>query len=85
MSEYYVVGGVYTDLSFTTLEPGSEETYGPYKTRQEALERWAASARFCVDNACHRLTVVNASPSDTAICYNMSILEDFFFSKQAGE
>ena len=55
---FYVTGGVYTDFSWTTLEEGKEENYGPYATYDEAYIKWLEIARFKVDNACHKVTIV---------------------------
>lgn len=56
--QFEVRGGVYTDLSFTQIEPGTEERYGPFPSYEAAYTRWLEVARFKVDNARHRVTIV---------------------------
>jgi len=39
--EFWVVGGRYRDTSFTTLEEGGAEAYGPFARYEEALRSWS--------------------------------------------
>jgi hypothetical protein len=55
---FYVVGGVYTDMDFKTVVPGTEEEYGPFRTEDEAVKAWKAHAMAKIDNCFHRLSVV---------------------------
>jgi Domain of unknown function (DUF4170) len=49
---YWVVGGEYTDTSFSRLAPGqSEERIGPFENYDEAYELWRARARATIDDA----------------------------------
>jgi hypothetical protein len=55
---YYVWGGVFTDMSFRELEPGTEESFGPFHTEAEADQTWREGMRRKVDIAQHRLFVL---------------------------
>lgn len=56
---YWVIGGEYTDLSFTTLAPGArEERYGPFATYDEAYRRWQERARATIDDAMVRFRII---------------------------
>ena len=37
---FYVRGGIFCDTKFEKVEPGTEESYGPFDTYQEALDEW---------------------------------------------
>lgn len=39
--EFWVVGGRYRDTSFTTLEEGHAEAYGPFARYEDALRSWS--------------------------------------------
>lgn len=54
---YIVSGGIYTDTTFRTLEPNTQEKYGPFSTYNEAREKWSAAARQNLDICCHRLFI----------------------------
>ena len=59
MTRYWVVGGEYRDLSFTTLAPNAgEERLGPFATYHEAFEAWQARARATIDDAMVRFRIV---------------------------
>ena len=49
MEEYWVVGGEYTDTTFTALK-GAEERFGPYATFEAAQTEWQKRAWMEVDN-----------------------------------
>jgi hypothetical protein len=54
-----VIGGEYTDLSFTTLAAGArEERHGPFATYKEAYQRWQERARATIDDAMVRVRIV---------------------------
>ena len=55
---HFIWGGVFTDASFTTLEPGTEEAYGPYHDARTADRIWNEKARRNIDVASHRLFVL---------------------------
>ncbi|WP_424813497.1 DUF4170 domain-containing protein [Roseococcus sp. YIM B11640] len=66
MSEHkiwVVWGGIFTDFTFETLEPGTEELHGPYHDEATALRAWRDETRRKVDIATHRLFVLLASPT----------------------
>jgi hypothetical protein len=56
-------GGVFTDTSFTTLEPGTEQLLGPYPDEATAERAWKDEMRRKVDIATHRLFVMVAKPT----------------------
>jgi hypothetical protein len=59
MTRYWVVGGEYADLNFTTLAPGaSEERLGPFATYHDAYQCWQARARATIDDAMVRFRIV---------------------------
>ena len=58
---YIVKGGVYTDTNFKTLEPGTEEQYGPFDRRDEAVATWRSKMGWMIDTCCHRLFVEEAA------------------------
>ncbi len=60
---WVVWGGVFTDTSFTTLEPGTEELHGPFHDEAAANRVWQDEMRRKVDIATHRLFVMKASPA----------------------
>ena len=49
---YWVVGGTYTDTSFTTVEhPAGECWYGPFTDYEDAKAEWAKRSWGSVDDA----------------------------------
>jgi hypothetical protein len=59
MSNYWVVGGEFTDTSFKKMVPGAaEERLGPFRTYREAYQAWQARARATIDDACVRYRIV---------------------------
>ena len=60
--EYYVSGGVFTDMTFTEVVPGTEECYGPFKNYQFALAVWRGKMGWKVDNCHHKLFLTEDSP-----------------------
>jgi hypothetical protein len=59
-SFWIVWGGVFTDMSFTLLEPGTEQMLGPFHDEEAALLAWREGTRRQVDIATHRLFVLKA-------------------------
>ncbi len=55
---YYVWGGVFTGMDFRELEPGTEESYGPFHDDTAADQVWRDGMRRRVDIAQHRLFVI---------------------------
>ncbi len=56
---FYVWGGVFTDMQFRDLTPGTEESYGPFHSEAEAEQVWSAKARAMIDIAQHRMFVIS--------------------------
>lgn len=54
---FEVHGGVHTDTSFTEIVPGTEESYGPFRTYQEAVNVWRGKMGLKIDICEHRLWV----------------------------
>jgi hypothetical protein len=60
MSNYWVIGGEFTDTSFKKLVPGAtEDRLGPYGTYREAYQAWQLRARATIDDACVRYRIVD--------------------------
>lgn len=57
---YKVVGGVHTDFTFSKVKEHAREEYGPFGTREEAIDVWKANMWLNVDNALHRLKIIPA-------------------------
>lgn len=57
---FKVVGGIHTDLTFTKVAEDAREEYGPFNNKQDAIDTWKAKMWLNVDNALHRLHVVEA-------------------------
>lgn len=57
---WVVWGGIFTDTSFTVLEPGTEEMHGPFADEATANRAWQDYTRRKVDIATHRLFVLLA-------------------------
>lgn len=59
MTKYWVRGGIFTDTTFTDVEPGTEEEYGPFDTYKDAIREWT-SRTFTqkLDICTHRLKIV---------------------------
>ncbi len=55
---FKVVGGVHKDFTFTEIAENTREEYGPFTSREQALDVWKASVWLNVDNALHQLKVV---------------------------
>jgi len=61
MSNYWVIGGEFTDTSFRKMAPGAkEERLGPFKSYREAYQAWQARARATIDDATVRYRIVDA-------------------------
>ncbi|UFN50507.1 DUF4170 domain-containing protein [Roseomonas sp. OT10] len=55
---YFVWGGIFTAPDWATLEPQTEECYGPFHDAQVAERVWNEKARRNIDIATHRLFVL---------------------------
>jgi hypothetical protein len=59
MKRYWVVGGEYSDTSFTGFAPGkAEERLGPFGTYEEAQRAWSGRAWATVDDAHTRFSIL---------------------------
>jgi hypothetical protein len=55
LAVFHVVGGIYTDTSFTKLEPGQAPVrLGPFRTYHEARGPWRDLAARTIDICCAR-------------------------------
>jgi hypothetical protein len=64
MTEYWVVGGEYTDVTFTTLRPGTTlGRYGPFPNYEAARKEWHARTMQTIDNALIRYRIVSERPA----------------------
>ena len=62
MAAFWVVGGEYADLTFTTLvKDATLERHGPFATYHDAYEVWQARARATIDDAMIRFRIVEDS------------------------
>lgn len=58
MARYWVVGGIYTDTSFTKMQGGGAETRtGPFSTHDQAKAEWQRQAWATVDDAHARFRI----------------------------
>lgn len=55
---YLVRGGIHKDFTFREVQEGKAEQYGPFETREQANDAWKKSVWLNVDNALHRLLVI---------------------------
>src|SRR4051812_11985988 len=56
---YWVVGGEYSDPSFTEPVPGTkEERLGPFDSYKQAHDTWQARAWATVDNCARRYRII---------------------------
>lgn len=66
MKRYWVVGGEYTDTSFTRFAPGKAEIrVGPFATYEEALKAWSGRAWATVDDAHSRYSILSEEAGRT--------------------
>ncbi len=61
-ARYWVVGGIYTDTSFTKVADGVKETrLGPFDDYDQAKAVWRAKAMETVDDAHARFSIEKES------------------------
>jgi hypothetical protein len=58
LEEFWVVGGRYRDTSFTDLEEGAAEAYGPFARYDDALRTWSSHSSRTRAYASVRYSVV---------------------------
>lgn len=67
MKRYWVVGGEYSDTSFTRLAPGKAAVrLGPFATYDEAQKAWSGRAWATVDDAHSRYSILTEDVGATA-------------------
>ena len=54
---YWVIGGVYTDMSFAALKDGARALFGPFSTRGEAHAKWKSVSQEHSSSALTRFTI----------------------------
>ena len=65
MARYWVIGGEYTDTSFSTIAGGApERRHGPFATYEAAKAEWARLAWENVDDAHSRFRIVEEEASE---------------------
>ena len=64
-SQFWVIGGEYTDAEFTQLAGGTAEVLGPFGDYRDALTAWRQRSMECRHLAMTRFTIAaNASAGD---------------------
>ena len=63
---FWVVGGVFTDGSFTELERDGSACFGPFLTRDEAERAASANRRHNIDICWYQLFVAETQSPTTA-------------------
>jgi len=58
MSEFWIIGGEYTDTTFSTLVNGAEQKFGPFESYEAAEAAWAGKAWETVDSCNTRFKIV---------------------------
>jgi len=61
MKKFYVIGGEFTNTTFTKLF-GKREVYGPFDTYKEAKEVWQKHSWLHVDQCNYRYTIEELNP-----------------------
>jgi hypothetical protein len=60
MKRYWVIGGEFSDMTFTAIQPGKTlEAFGPFRTEAEAFKVWNARARATMDDCQSRYFLVD--------------------------
>jgi hypothetical protein len=57
-SLFFLWGGVFTDSRWEEIEPGTEQSFGPFHDAATAERVWRDEMRRNVDQAMHRLFVI---------------------------
>jgi hypothetical protein len=47
--QFWIVGGEYTDMTFSVLDDGKAERHGPFASYEEAYVKWNERARATID------------------------------------
>jgi hypothetical protein len=64
---FWVTGGVYIDVTFTALVPGTAEQYGPFATYKAAKEKWAERTWKTVDDCHARFRIIPETDLPTQV------------------
>ena len=56
-SKYWIVGGEYSDTAFDRLVEGTERVFGPFPSREQALDEWRRLAAETRSNCHARYTI----------------------------
>jgi hypothetical protein len=68
MKRYWVVGGEYSDTSFSRFAPGKDVIrLGPFTTYDEALKTWSGRAWATVDDAHSRFSILTEDTAPAAV------------------
>ena len=62
---YFVVGGRYSDTTFTSLTK-ADPTKGPFESYDQAVDSWRAASMQHVDEAFVRYLIVQATDAEDA-------------------
>jgi hypothetical protein len=58
---FMVHGGVFTDMTFTKVVEGTQEAYGPFPDREQAVNVWRGAMGRMIDTCEHRLFITDTS------------------------
>ncbi len=62
-TQFWVIGGEYTDTAFQKLVGGTECLVGPFDSRVGAMSKWREIAAETRSNCHARFTIVQDSPA----------------------
>jgi hypothetical protein len=62
--QFWVAGGEFTDMTFSVLESGSGERFGPFATYPEAYVKWRERACATID-ICQARYLIETTPGST--------------------
>lgn len=74
---FWVVGGEFTDTTFTELIPGTQERYGLFSSYDNAYKEWKAKTGWKVDNCHHRLFIKETNDMSS---YKSDLFETPYFN-----
>ncbi|MEQ8443612.1 MAG: DUF4170 domain-containing protein [Alphaproteobacteria bacterium] len=85
-SQYWVVGGIYTDTSFTKIVGGGEPSrLGPFADYAQAKAVWRAKAMETVDDAHARFSIEKDSHAEYWVIGGIYTNTDFLTLADGGE
>lgn len=69
MTQYWVVGGTYSDTQFLKPQPGhNEQRFGPFGSYEEAHKVWSTQAWTTVDDAHARFRIIKCEEDQCSPC-----------------